>query len=80
MTFDHLTQVFERDCEVFAVATGTGANALALAACLKPWDIVLCHPGSHIFAHEANAVEAASGGAKLLPIDGALCVMERVWY
>jgi threonine aldolase len=60
---------------VFPVATGTATNALLLAACCKPWNAILCHPGSHIYVYEANAVEAASGGAKLLPVEGAFAVL-----
>jgi hypothetical protein len=64
-------QVFERECTVFPVATGTAANALALASCCKPWSAVLCHAGSHIHVDEAGATEAAGCGVKLIPIEGA---------
>lgn len=63
-------KVFETKCEVFAVSTGTAANSLALASVCKPWSAVLCHAGSHIHVDEAGACEAASGGAKLIPISG----------
>ena len=37
--------VFEApEAAVFFVATGTGANTLAIAALTEPWQRVLCHP------------------------------------
>ncbi len=38
-----LHDLFETDCEVFFVPTGTAANALALAALCQPYHSVLCH-------------------------------------
>ena len=66
-----LAQLFEHEVAVFPVATGTAANALALAAVTPPWGAVLCHPLAHIACDEANAPEFYSGGAKLVPVPGA---------
>jgi threonine aldolase len=63
--------VFETECTVFAVATGTAANCLAMAACCKPYSGVLVHEGSHMNVDEAGAPEHFTNGAKLLPIAGA---------
>jgi len=65
-----LADLFEHEVAVFPVATGTAANALALAALVPPWGGVFCHPMAHIECDEANAPEFYSGGAKLLAIDG----------
>jgi threonine aldolase len=65
-----LADLFEHEVAVFPVATGTAANALALAALTPPWGAVFCHPLAHIISDEANAPEFYSGGAKLVPIDG----------
>jgi threonine aldolase len=64
-------EVFERQVWVFPVATGTAANALALATLTPPWGMVFCHGLSHIQVDECGAPEFYTGGAKLLPIDGA---------
>jgi threonine aldolase len=62
--------LFEHEVAVFPVATGTAANALALAQLSPPWGAVFCHSHAHIAVDEANAPEFYSGGAKLVPIAG----------
>lgn len=59
------------EAEVLLVATGTGANALALAGLVQPWDSILCHRIAHIEEDECGAPEFFTGGAKLVLIDGA---------
>lgn len=64
-------EIFEHDSlRTLLVATGTGANALALSALTPPWGAIYCHSVSHIAVDEANAVEAASGGSRLMTIEG----------
>ncbi len=53
------------EAEVFLVATGTAANALALSAICRPWQTIYCTPASHIENDECNAPEFYTGGAKL---------------
>ena len=65
-----VAQVFETEAEVFFVATGTAANALAISAASPPWGVIFCHPGAHINDTEAAAPEFFTGGAKLIAIDG----------
>ncbi|MBL8588817.1 MAG: low specificity L-threonine aldolase [Methylobacteriaceae bacterium] len=65
-----LSDWFERDVAAFLVATGTGANALALAAVTPPWGAVFCHEHAHIIDDECGAPEMASGGAKLVGVAG----------
>jgi threonine aldolase len=64
-------ELFERDCAVFMVGTGTAANALALSALVPPWGAVYCHPDGHINNDECNAPEFYMGGAKLVAVHGA---------
>ena len=45
--------VFERECTVYLVATGTAANSLAFAACCRPYSAIFCHAGSHVHIDEA---------------------------
>ena len=66
-----LSDIFERDVAVFLAATGTAANALALAAVTDPWGAILCHEFAHIAADECGAPEFFSAGAKLVGLPGA---------
>ncbi|MBC8338554.1 MAG: low specificity L-threonine aldolase [Alphaproteobacteria bacterium] len=63
--------IFETQADVFFVATGSAANALALSVLTPSWGAVFCHLGAHLNDTECGAPEFYSGGAKLLPIDGA---------
>jgi len=64
------SEIFERDVEVFPVATGTAANVLALAAMTPAWGSIYCHEDAHIATDECGAPEFFSGGAKLVPLPG----------
>ena len=65
-------RLFETDrLAVFPVATGTAANALALAQLVPPHGAVWCHRNAHIEEDECGAPEFYSGGAKLMLLDGA---------
>lgn len=63
-------QVFETEVTVFPVATGTAANALALAAATPPWGAIYCSAESHILLDECNAPEFYTAGARLVPLQG----------
>lgn len=66
-----LAEIFERDCRVFPVATGTAANVLALSTLVPPYGAVYCHQAAHINVDECGAPEFYCGGAKLVPLGGA---------
>ena len=65
-----VSAVFETDCAVFFVTTGTAANALAMSALCPPWGAIYCHEGAHIQNDENTAVELLTGGARMVPISG----------
>lgn len=65
-----LRDLFESDLEVFPLATGTGANCLAIAAVTPSWGAVFCHEDAHIQRDEFGAPEFFTTGAKLIPIAG----------
>lgn len=65
------SEVFEREVTVFPVATGTAANALALATLTPPWGVVYGHRDAHFQVDECGAPEFYTGGAKLRMLDGA---------
>ena len=63
--------IFEApDAAVHLVATGTAANALALACLCPPWATIFCHRDAHIEADEGGAPEFFTAGAKLTLVDG----------
>jgi threonine aldolase len=64
------SELFERDVSVFLVATGTAANALALAHVSPPWGAVFCHAEAHIATDECGAPEFYGGGLKLVGLPG----------
>jgi threonine aldolase len=66
-------EIFEREVSVFLVATGTGANALALAAIVPPYGLAVCHREAHVIDDECGAPEFYMHGAKMagLPGEGA---------
>jgi len=64
------SELFETKVRVFPVATGTAANALALAALGPSWGIVYCSEVAHINTSEANATGFFGGGIKLAAIGG----------
>jgi threonine aldolase len=65
-----LAGIFEHEVKVFLVATGTGANALALAALSPPWGAIFCHEESHVADDECGAPEMFTDGAKLIGLPG----------
>ena len=67
---ERIEDVFEHECAVFFVGTGTAANSLALAALCPPHGGIYCHPVAHINTDECAAPEMYTGGAKLIEIDG----------
>ena len=64
------SDLFETPVVALWVATGTAANALALAALCPPYRGVVCHHDAHIQNDEAGAPEFYAGGGKLLLADG----------
>ncbi len=69
------SELFERPVSVLPVATGTAANALALAALARPFEAIYCHAAAHVMTDECGAPEFYTGGAKLIGLpspDGRL--------
>jgi threonine aldolase len=74
-------EVFECELVIHPVATGTAANALALASLVPPFGGVYCHNIAHINTDECGAPEFFSGGAKLLALtspDGKISAQQLV--
>jgi threonine aldolase len=64
-----IADLFEREVAVFLVATGTAANALALAHLAPPWGAVLCHRDAHVVTDECGA-PGFFGGMTLVGLGG----------
>ena len=64
-------ELFGTEVRVFPVATGTAANALALATLVPPYGAVLAHEEAHIVRDECGAPEFMTGGARLMLLRGA---------
>ena len=54
-------EAFEREVDVFLVATGTAANALSVAAFSPPWGQLLIHAEGHLAVDECGAPEFFAG-------------------
>ena len=67
---ERVRTLFACEADVFPLATGTAANALAIATMTPPWGGVFCHEHSHIHRDEQAAPEFFSGGAKLIALPG----------
>jgi threonine aldolase len=59
-------EVFECELLIFPVATGTCANALALASLTPAFGAIYCHEQAHVNTDECGAPEFYAGGAKLI--------------
>ena len=64
------SELFETECHVLPIATGTAANSIVLGELSPPWGAVLCHQTAHIHCDEGGAPEFYTHGAKLVPLDG----------
>jgi len=64
------SEIFEKEVIVFPIASGTAANALALATMTPSFGNVYCHRLSHINTDECGAPEFYTGGAKLINLQG----------
>lgn len=72
-----IREIFEApDAAVHLVATGTAANALALACLCQPFETVFCSSVAHIHEDECNAPEFYTGGAKLTLVPCAVDKMQ----
>ncbi|HEX3367255.1 threonine aldolase family protein [Phenylobacterium sp.] len=67
---DLVRELLDADAEVRFVASGTAANALALATLCRPFEAVLAHHHAHILVEEAGAPTFFGGGLALVGLPG----------
>ncbi|EQD52954.1 membrane protein containing Aromatic amino acid beta-eliminating lyase/threonine aldolase, partial [mine drainage metagenome] len=65
-----LGEFFDKPVRAFALATGTAANALALATLTPPYGAIFAHREAHIACDECGAPAFYSGGAQLQLLEG----------
>ncbi len=63
-------ELFGRPVHAFALSSGTGSNAVALAAGANAYGAIYCHETAHINVYECGAPELFTG-AKLAALPGA---------
>ncbi|HVN42480.1 MAG TPA: beta-eliminating lyase-related protein [Steroidobacteraceae bacterium] len=69
---ERFSAVFERPVQCFALSSGTGSNAIALAAAANGFGAIYCHETAHINVYECGAPEFFTG-AKLVGLPGTDC-------
>lgn len=65
-----VSRIFDKQADVFVVATGTASNGLALATLCEPHGAILCHWDAHIQTDECGGPILFTGGASINPLTG----------
>ena len=68
---DLVREMLDADAEVRFVASGTAANAVALAALCRPFEAVLAHEHAHVCTDETGAPGFFGQGLGLIRLPGA---------
>jgi threonine aldolase len=68
---DLVRAFLDADAEVRFVASGTAANAIALAALCRPFEAVLAHGHAHVTTDETGAPGFFGHGLAMIPLAGA---------
>ena len=68
---DLIRGLLDTDAEVWFVASGTAANALALATLAAPHEAVLAHEHAHVATDETGAPGFFGAGLGIIPLPGA---------
>jgi threonine aldolase len=68
---DLVRALLDADAEVRFVASGTAANAIALAALCKPFESVVAHEHAHAATDETGAPAFFGHGLGMIPLPGA---------
>jgi threonine aldolase len=67
---DAVRAFLDADAEVRFVASGTAANAVALAMLCRPFEAILAHEHAHVTVDETGAPAFFSGGSGIIPLPG----------
>jgi threonine aldolase len=66
-----LSEIFEKDVQIYLTNTGTAANSLALSALVQPYQTIYCHEESHLNTDESGAPVFFTGGSQFSLCGGA---------
>jgi threonine aldolase len=66
-----LSTLFNHDCWVFLVSTGTAANSLSLSTVCPPQGVIYCSAEAHILSSEASSPVFFTGGAKIVGLSSS---------
>jgi threonine aldolase len=76
---DAVRALLGEDARVFFAFNGTGANVIALAAALRPYQAVICPEGAHLAVDECAAYERFAGGKLIdVPVENGKLTPELV--
>lgn len=64
-----ITELFEKEVDIYFVTTGTAANIIGLSCLLEPFEAVVCTDTAHINTDEGGSFERISG-SKILYTEG----------
>jgi threonine aldolase len=67
---DLIRNLLDADAEVWFTASGTAANALALATLVQPHEAVAAHEAAHVATDETGAPGFFGSGLGILPLPG----------
>ncbi|MEM9999362.1 MAG: beta-eliminating lyase-related protein [Pseudomonadota bacterium] len=73
----HFSTLFETETAVFLCTTGTAANALAIAAMMRPGDVLYTHTEAHVRVDECGAPIFLSPGLQIDAVAGARGKMDN---
>ncbi|KAJ5606060.1 Aromatic amino acid beta-eliminating lyase/threonine aldolase [Penicillium lagena] len=63
----------DEEADIFFVPSGTSANLISIASCLRPYEAVITVDSGHIASKEAGAIEATGHKLILVPaVDGKM--------
>ncbi|MBV9148367.1 MAG: threonine aldolase, partial [Candidatus Eremiobacteraeota bacterium] len=65
-TIERFREIFGNQTDVYLTYNGTGANVIALASVLRPYEAVVCAETAHLQTDECGALERFAG-SKILP-------------
>src|SRR3546814_9778101 len=68
------SELFETECEVVWIPTGTAANSIILAHFVRPWQGILCYEEAHI---EVRSEEHTSELQSLMRISYAVFCLQK---
>ncbi len=64
---EKISELFDKDVDVYFVSTGTAANVIGISGLLRPYESVICADTAHINVDECGSLERFTG-SKILAV------------